>query len=322
MIPRGTYADRNLRRRDRRLRRLWRHAGCASRAPRRARRDRRGGTARQHPHRLQHARDAVRFPQPSYPDDAAREGGVRFGAQPRRRRQNDVVERRVAALQSARFQGADLRRRGPGLADRLQGDRAVLRRDRARGWRLRQSRRPRRPARRHLPAAGADEVQRRHHPACRRIGRREAGARPQGDADGCGGHAAGMPLLRQLHGRLRRGGEVQLRRRPHRAGGENRHRHRLLRLHRPRGARLGRKPRDRRPLSASRASARGGGARAVRDSRLRLRAEHRAADDVDVAALSDRAGEFQRTPRPRLHPALHRRHRLHPRRSARHARHQ
>ena len=31
--------------------------------------------------------------------------------------------------------------------------------------------------------------------------------------------APGLPLLRQLHGRLRRRGEVQLRRRPHRAGG-------------------------------------------------------------------------------------------------------
>ena len=147
IVP-ASHAERHLRRRHRRFRRLRRHARGAPRPARRAGRDRRGRPAREHAHRLQHARDAVRLPQPPDPDDAAGQGRVRFRAQPRRRRQDDAVERGRAAAQPARLQGAHLRRRRRRLADRLQGHRAVLRRDRARGRRLRQPRRPRRSARR------------------------------------------------------------------------------------------------------------------------------------------------------------------------------
>ncbi len=84
------------------------------------------------------------------------------------------------------FKGTHLRRRRRGLADRLQGHRAVLRRDRARSRRLRQPRRPRRPARRRVPAAGPAQVQRRD-PAARAAASLGATghSRSQGDAHRC-----------------------------------------------------------------------------------------------------------------------------------------
>ena len=60
-----------------------------------------------------------------------------------------------------------------------------------------------------LPPVPA-EVQRRDHQARGRRARRNADPGPEGDADGCQRHQAGVPLLRQLHGRLRRRREVQL----------------------------------------------------------------------------------------------------------------
>ena len=70
-------------------------------------------------------------------------------------------------------------------------------------------------------------------------------------------------------------------------------RHGVPRLHRPRGAGLEGEPRDRRALPAPRPPARRRGAGPRGGGRLRLRAERRAAADVDVGAVSRRAS---RTP--------------------------
>ena len=60
----------------------------------------------------------------------------------------------------------------------------------------------------------------------------------------------------------------------------------------------------------------------TRGRRVRLRPEHRAAADVDVAAVSRRTGQFERPAGATLHPALHGRHRVRPREPARQARDQ
>ncbi len=65
-----------------------------------------------------------------------------------------------------------------------------------------------------VPLKCSDEIIKR----AAQCARRHADPGSQSDAHGRQRHQAGVPLLRQLHGRLRRRREVQLGRRPHRAG--------------------------------------------------------------------------------------------------------
>ncbi len=86
-----------------------------------------------------------------------------------------------------------------------------------------------------VPLKCSDEILRR---AARSLGG-QRDPRPQGHAHRSDQDAPRLPLLRQLHGRLRRGREVQLGRRPHRPGRTERPRHRVPRLHRPRSPDVG-----------------------------------------------------------------------------------
>ena len=170
------------------------------------------------------------------------------------------------------------------------GHRPLLRHDRTRGRRLRQPRRPGRSARRHLPSAGSAQVQRRDPAAGGAVARRatsSTSARPRSPLPMQ--DPPRLPLLRQLHGRLRCRREVQLGGRPHRARREERAASPCSPT--ASSARSWSRTRTARPASATCTGCTSGrrGARPRGGRRLRLRAERRAAADVDVGALSRRA---------------------------------
>ena len=196
------HATHHVRCRDRGVGCGRRHARRAPGPARRASRDRGRRAPREHADRLQYPRDAVRLPEPAHTHHEARQARLRFRAHPRRGREDHALERRGTPVQPARFQGAVVRRGRRGLAHRLHGPRAVLRHRRTRGRCLRESRPPRGPARRHLPAAGADEVQRPDRAARGAEAGRRSDSREEGHAVRVHADPPRLPLLRELHGGL------------------------------------------------------------------------------------------------------------------------